>query len=317
MERKDLLGARFFLGENRIKVTKYVNENTVSCLDMNTKEIHKMPLDTLLNDWNLLNPDGRVIFNIVTTKGAYSGSVQDVIVAFYSEKDIEGKSHLPYCVARQNVVNLYNEYIKKYDNFTHAGMCMAKDTIPTGIDYRMMLACDKSDKSIMVACYMDDTLDDILRCVKSSDFDRVLQELFMRNYAMLSEKIKREDQPLKEEIYYGFCKHLRSFMEYHDVMYDIRRGMGIGTIDIPCLPDDISETISILEKSYNKKMYDPVISEYSKEIVLSNITRNFVIFCTKDEKFYICAYDEEDVGLTSSMSVEEKLNNLDKLVNNN
>ena len=326
MNLNNMLGARLFkYNEDTLEVYKvisYINESEVRVKNINTNEMKRLKYSDIEKEgFNILNPDGYITFNIVDI----GNDKQDIIVSMHRARDME-EGYKPYCVARQAVINIYNEIIKGVDNFTNVGMTMSIDTVPEGVDFNIMLACESVKLFTSIAYYIDDKLDDILECITSRNmkkYDQVLEDLFMDNYNKLTDYIKAVDKVLEKDIYYGFCRNLRTFLNYHEFMYDVRHGFGVAYIDKHfTISEDMyvpsQEVIGWLEESYGFKIYNPIIYKFSKDINLSQINKNYILCMFKDENLYICTYDSSDDIMESiheneSLSVSDKIANLNKL----
>ena len=292
----NLLGRRFFKhteDDNLIvyKVISFASYDKARVIDINNPDkTFKIPYEELLKDYNMLLPDGNIVFNIV----GLNDNIEDVIVAMF-----KNNTNIPYCVARQNIINIYNDFIKKYDNLTSVGMCMSLDTIPDGIDYRIMLSCNEALFQTSVAYYMDDTLNDILRCIKKKDmYDTVLNNLYIDNCKKLNPLLRETDKVDQLESYGGYNRTLESFLKMTDFMSDVRKGFdikeikGIINVDENGVYTLSKSLLDYLEYELGYKLKDPVISVYNKYIDTKLISRDYIIICDESEKMYIIVYDK-------------------------
>lgn len=300
----DFLGVRFFKKDDKgdlivLKVTSFASAEKARVININTKDSFKIPYEELETEYNKLEPDGHIIFNIVEL----NDGIEDVIVSVFRQEDIDNHAIMPYCVARQNIVNIYNEFIKKYDTCTSVGMCMTINTIPENIDYRIMLACNGVKFQTMVAYYIDDTLDDILGCIrKIKVYDATLNILFENNIKILNKKnpdIIEYDKPEKLDSYGGYNRTLRSFLDMVDFMIDLRKGHNIHTINFSI--GDIGtenactimgQTLINLELALGQDLKNAVITKYDKYIDLEKIPREYILFCDDSDSLYIIIYDK-------------------------
>ena len=294
-----MLGRRFFKSdkEGNLVVYKVISFATsekarvINIKDPNTT--FKIPYEELLEDYEMLGPDGNIVFNIVKL----NDNIEDVIVCLFRNEDL--KTGVPYCVARQNIINIYNDFIKKYDHLRCTGMCMSLDSIPEGIDYRMMLACNDVVLQTSIAYYNDDKLEDILRCIKKIDvYDTVMNNLFMDNYKKLDPYLIEADKVDQLQSYGGYNRTLVSFLDMVDFMKDVRKGYGIVTIPyIINVTDDIEMVDEVLlhylDYELGYKIFNPSITKYDKYIDTDKIIRDYVIICDATESMYIIVYDSE------------------------
>lgn len=330
MDLGNILGARLFRYVDDTlevyKVISYVNTSEIRIKNIDTNEKKRMKYsDIEKSGFNILNPDGYITFNIVDI----GSNKEDIIVSMHRIEDI-AEGCRPYCVARQAVINIYNEVIKRYDNFTHVGMTMSIDTVPENVKYDMMLACESVKLFTSIAYYIDDKLDDILECItvrNMKKYNQVLEALFMDNYEKLSDYIKATEDILSKDNYYGFCRNLKTFLTYHEFMYDARHGLGVAYIDksfdLDLYTDQDmyvphKEIVDYIEESYGFKIYNPVMYRFSKDIDLKKIDKNYLLCMFKEENLYICTYDSSDDIIESiheneMLSVADKIANLNKL----
>lgn len=153
-----------------VRVVRHNSDTNVSIIKLKQKidevqslEKRKIDVHDLEDAYTLLNPDGYVTFNIVTIGNKEDGKpVQDVVVTLHRLKDLNTGNKVPYAVCRQNVINTYSTVIMKHSTDWEVGMTMSVETIPEGIDYNIMTACNSCDKVIAVAAYLDDNLEDII-----------------------------------------------------------------------------------------------------------------------------------------------------------
>lgn len=292
-----------------LKVIGRQSKEVFRVKDLINKTIFKIDRTFLLDDYSLLEPDAYVLFNIVDLQD----DIQDVIVTMFKYTDMKENNTIPYCVCRQNITNLYSAMIRTQDVNSYTakdvGMCMSIDSIPDGIDYNIMTACnDISDRSI-VAAYLDDSLDDILSCVKQSKYDKVLNQLFQDHVKNIKEEVNFSDP-----VHMGYCKTLGVLLDNNDFMYDYRRAFGIVEVDM-FLSEGLKEdgtltplASQIMSKTFNKIIHGETIIKFDKDIDLESITRQYTLLCDKADIVYIMTYShQEDLPVYSEESVEHEI----------
>lgn len=324
----NLLGARIFNRDendnlNVFKVVSFVNENEVRIKNIESNEKKRIKITDITegDEYSVLNPDGYIIFSIVDI----GANKKDIIVSMHRLSDIKGNDEKPYCVARQAVVNIYNEVVKKYENNTHVGMCMSINTIPEGVNYDMMCACESVELSTCISYYLDDKLEEILECITNKNmgkYNRVLEDLFMDNYNKLS-AMEKSEYILKMNNYHGYCRDLKTFITYHEFMYDVRYGFGVASLNTYCyfkeearVPE--AKVVEEIEKVYGFKILNPYMIKYSKDINLSEIKRKYLLCIDLFEDVYVVLYDsvddvKEEMRDNETMSVYDRMAYLNKL----
>lgn len=327
MDIAKIIGCRFFKAKTRedntievtdlLKVVGLQNESILKVKDLkNNDNIFKIKKAFLESEYTLLEPDAYVMFGIVNLQG----NIQDIIVSMFRTKDMENGSNIPYCVCRQNITNLHGAMIRTQDLSSivpqEVGMCMSLETIPDGIDYSIMTACDSLSHFTMVAAYMDDKLSDLLQCLKINKYDDVLEFLFQEH---MKHVVMDKDIVSKDPIHMGYCRTLQSLLEYNSFMYDFRRAFGISEISIDLIENTTEDgklspiAKEAIQKAYNKYILEETVIKYDKDIDLDSIAQTRIMVSDANEKVFIITYTEGKeyienvVRLNSRMKPEEKL----------
>lgn len=312
MLSKVILGSRYFKYDSKnelrvIKVVGYSNIETANVIlikGTSAVKRFKIPIDKLEEDYTLLNPDAYISFNIV----GLQDNIEDIIVTINRLSDIAKGNNSPYAVTRQNIVNVHSTYIKAYENDHEIGMTLSIESCPEGFDFNIMTACNEIKKNITIAGYCDDNLEDILMCIKSKyikDFNNVLYTLYTDHINSVPKEYRLEAMK-SGRIHRGYCQTLKELLEYHEFMYDYERAFSI--VKIPELNlttmrisgDSIngflinSTALDIIEKTYSKKILNPLVIRFDKDINLSLIKRNKLLIKDINNKVYIVMYTSEE-----------------------
>ena len=295
-----------------VRVVRHNSDTNVSVIRLKQKldeiqslEKRKIDIRDLEDAYTMLNPDGYVTFNIVTIGNKEDGkSVQDVVVTLHRLKDLNTGNKVPYAVCRQNVINTYSTVIMKHSTDWEVGMTMSVETIPEGIDYNIMTACNTCDKVIAVAAYLDDNLEDILGLVKPKDlheYDFVLNELY-KDHINNIPKLFREEA-CKAPIHKGYCRYLAQLLDYTDFMYDFERAFGIAKINDIEINDECIEQgdlingfimkkpqLEIIEKAYGFKFINPIFMLFDKDIDIDELSDEIALVKDCRNKIFLCNY---------------------------
>lgn len=115
------------------------------------------------SSYRKLNPDGYIGFSIVDMEE--DEDVQDVVVTFHRRKNLSTEKQLPFAVCRMNIYDLFTNAIKpeKDKDVTYLGCSVSQDSCPADIEFPTLLAYDDIRSMILTACYIEDTIDDILK----------------------------------------------------------------------------------------------------------------------------------------------------------
>lgn len=311
-----LLGSKWYRynEEGKLVVLRVVRHNSdtnVSVITLKDKleeiqslDKRKIEVEALEQDYTMLNPDGYVTFNIVTIGEKDAKHIQDIIVTLHRLKDLNSGNKIPYAVCRQNIINTYSTVIMKHSTDWEVGMTMSVETIPEGIDYNIMTACNTCDKVISVAAYLDDTLDDIIRCIKPKDlheYDYVLNELYHDHINNIPKEFREE--ACRYPIHKGYCRYLTQLLSYTDFMYDFERAFGVArikdiSIDNDCITNGNlidgftinNNTLKIIEKEYGHKFINPIFFLFDKDINIEELSDNVALIKDDNHKVYLCNY---------------------------
>lgn len=273
-----------YVTDDCIKVKKQSDGTTMKLTE---KDIH--------DNYTILNPDGVIGISIVNLKD----DLEDVMVTLYRRKEIEEKSPLPYCVCRQNITDFFANSIA--ENMNYCGVCVSTETLPEGVAMESILVCDGVSKSTSVFVYMDDTLEDILRFVKTKDYDIVLHNLFTEHLKYKSSKMNELigkaffDSSIKSTSVDGYCKTLKDLLVYNNFMYDFLRGFDIYPLNVD-IENAITDPIEnekfnhIISDLLCKNVVKSMAVKYDKDIDLSAIERDYILVSDKNDKLYVVAY---------------------------
>lgn len=308
----NILGAKFYKSENgevtqKLRVISFVNESTARVWD--GEKGFKMSFKELLTEYVMLQPHGMVLFSIV----GLPNNIKDVIVSMFKYPNDDG---IPYCVCRQNMIDVHAALVNP--NSLEVGCCVSVETVPDGMDYAAVRACDTLDMYTTVAIYLDDTLDDILKCVhKISKYDDVLQTLYQMNRDRLKLDVLKEEAD-KANIYGGWCRTTRDLLINNSFMYDFRRSFGIAEIKDVTIPDCFENSVQLnsvieefLSKEYGFYINNSCAFAFDYDIDLDQIDRDFSIIADKSDRLFVITYDKgNSYVVDSGVTPAEKLENI-------
>lgn len=232
-------------------------------------------IDDILDNYKMLKGDGMILFTIVSV-----GDAPDVVVALKDFKRIDDP--LPYAVCRQSIHDFFGEHNKNVS----VGISVSQDTCPANIDFRMVLTCQKEKYSYPVIIYLDDTLEEILKFVRPKRFDTALRTLKSASIQQFGYEIL------------GYCDTLKDLLTYNNFMYDFRKCFNI--IEVPFHIDGDRDSldmdnITFLEDELKTKIIETYMIEYTKEIDLKTIKRDYCLITSAEDQYkkvYILGYDK-------------------------
>ena len=283
-KRKNILvGTRYFDNNKKVyKVVKVKNADTFSLTTIDGKERFTKTRDELAKDYTKLTPNGYIIISVVENKMKEDVVQKDVVVALYrykqSEKEKQG--NLPYCVCRQNVVNVFYQYAGS--NLRHCGMSMSVDTCPTNVNYELMIACDNVYNNVAIAVYMDDDLDEILKLFRHKPYDIVLSSGINNN--------------VRGTV--GYVSTLKELLTQEEFSKDFYKAFNITEVDFPIEYNKENlllkrEQTMIFEDYFKIEMFDAFVIPFDYTIRLKDIKKKYVmIYSNVDKQVYIIIYTE-------------------------
>lgn len=276
------------------RVISFQNSQTVNLRNEETKEKFKISLKDLSENYVSLTQHGLIIVNVVSV----GGGKDDIIVSIHRNEEIRSKSGLPYCVCRQGITDIHAQQYSLNTGKEYFGASVSKDTIPAGIGFEIMVACENvyPNKTQTIAIYMDDTLDSIMELIKTEEYDKILNLLFLDHLQYASQKYGNFYYKVKLDTgeCEGYCSTLRKLLDLNDFMYDFYRGFNIYPLDFDLkdlnekpLPSDYIENLSfLLCKDIEKAM----VIKYGYDISLPSITKDYVLILDKNNDLYVVVY---------------------------
>lgn len=246
--------------------------------------------EKLLSDYTMLKPDGLVTVSVVSVE-----HTKDVIVTF-SKMPLLG--NLPEVVCRQYAFDLFANTDFNRDIF-YAGICVTQKTCPANIKFEDMLRCDGVIKSIGLAIYLDDGLDDIIGLFRQEEYDNILKDL--KKMAYNNPPVMHINvPPYNLKINAGFHSSLRELLMINGFMSEIRNTLGI--YEFPIALGGFDELTYLnrefLEQALNHKVGRTYVTPYDKSIDLREITKDYVLGTSLYENqannntVYIIGYDK-------------------------
>lgn len=241
-----------------------------------------------LSKYIKLKPAGYINFAVVEL----GDKNEDVITMLFKntlDNNTEKTKMTPYAVCRQAVADVFANQILRDDSVFMVGTSVNIDNCPTNTDYNMLLACDKLKYYKIVACYLDDTIDNILQLISTAKFDETLMRLYNKAPTIVNQM--KVNMPV-----HGFCKNLRELLQANDFDYDFNCAFNIHKINVEMkfnsntLQID-SDLINLIETIVEKRVFNTYVVKYDNTINLNLIKRNYVFISDNNNDLYIVAYD--------------------------
>lgn len=290
------IGTRFYKWNDdtlyEIKVIKNSDDTKIKVRELgDIKNEFFITKDELLSDYTKLSPDGFITFNIVNI----GKDIRDVMITLSRRVDIKNGDPLPYAVCRQCITDIFSNQIKKLDNDQYYGVSVSKDTCPANVEFSNFLACNGAEYTITVAFYIGDKLSDILKMIKTKNFDIALYNLFVDRCKYVSNNIKiLFKNYMEQKTLDGYCKTLEDLLSLNNFSYDLYRAYDIIPFDLDlsmCIgkaldPVALHELSILLCVDIDKS----IVIKYDKSIDLSKIERDYQVISDVNDNIYVVGY---------------------------
>lgn len=272
-EKKYIPGTKFykFIGDNliMIRLIRVKNENTF-VVYANGSTRCTMDKDEF-SSYRKLNPDGYVGYCIADLEDG----IQDVIVTFHRRIDLSTKKQLPFAVCRMNVYDVFSNTLNRDKDVMYIGCSVSQESCPSDIEYPIMLACNGIHNMSLTACYIEDTLDDMLKFVNASVYDGVL-------YTLWSGYDRTKTM--------GVCKDLKELLVSNGFINDVYRGFKELKVGFKYIPELAGELIHSVEDIVKHQMLDPVWIKFDRDIDLKAIKDEYIIIRDSGNDLWIVSY---------------------------
>ena len=283
----------------------------------------KIKITELFDNYTRLLHDGIISFSI-----AHLHKLDDIMVMFMKQKDIDNGVGVPYAVCRQCVTDIFHYAFAKSDR-NYFGLSINQDSCPANVEFNNFLACEAVTKQFNVVYYIGDKLSDILQLFDHKDYDYVLNNLFVDHCKSSSQGIHfiYEDYLTRSSLH-GYVKNLDDLLNFNNFEYDIQSAFNIipmnldfkgdvnGHIDLSDggeLSYEAKQQLSfVLSKNINRTLVLP----YDKDIDLDQLShRLYQLISDINNDIYLIAYDiagEFHIPVENVESAEniEALNNI-------
>lgn len=261
----------------------------------------KVKFETLCEEYTFLSPDGVITFSDVNvgTRNTDTGnrlSVSDVIIAQYRTSDMLAGNTEPWVVCRQNITDLYSQMLVGSVDDALVGMSSTKASMPAGIDYEIMMACEGMNKSIMVNFYLPDTLEDILSIIKTQPFDNILEANLIDHIRSMESKLNRKLRlkPGTKSVD-GYCVTLEQLLKENNFWYDVEQGLNIISLDKVIetnednsLTEDLRYIISTILK---QPIASSIVIKYDMDIDLEEFKNSkYILIRDANKDLYVIGY---------------------------
>lgn len=299
------------------RIVGFSNQQTVKAKVIegkNKDSIVTMKYKDVCDNYTFLLENAKIILSTVNvgnrnTDNGLLLSVSDVIIAEYRTNDINKGITEPWCVCRQNITDVFSQLMTR-DNPEEAlvGLSVTKDSMPEGLDYKMMLACESIINTVIVNIYLNDTLDDLLSLIKTKPFDNILHANVIDHIRSVEAKLNRKLK-LKPGVQSvdGYCLTLKQLLKENNFWYDIEQGFNIISINSPIELDgeSLSENMKFALSNIIRKPIDKtIVIKYDMDIDLDEFRTDYVLIRDSNKDLYVIGYTTSGVYVEPDMENE-------------
>lgn len=212
---------------------------------------------------------------LVVSSVLLQDNIPDVIVSLFRSKDLKNK--MPYVICRQNLYDVFTNAIENDDGMMYIGCSVSQDTKPENINFNMLMGCNSVTHSDMVCVYFEDTLDDIIELIPTTQYDDVL---YLLSQGFIKAKVR------------GVTTSLRQLLEDNHFMDDVRRGFNIIKADFVYEGNEqyTAEFVRYIEDIIKREMIAPVWVKYDRQVDISKIKDKYVLLMDGSNTLYIVSY---------------------------
>lgn len=314
---KVVIGEKYYketeYGAEILRVLTDSNPNMIKCSVNNSLSRIKISPERLAKEYIKITPHATIAFSI-----AKVGELEDVIIMVHRKEDIEHKKTFPYIVCRQCITDLFANTINPNYNNLITGFCVSEESLPEKVPMETILACDGMIESEMIAVYMNDNLQDILKMVKPKKYDTALYNLFV-DHIRYKYKDKQKDY-LSRNIVDGYSRTLKGLMQDNEFMYEFNRGFGIYPLTIDVSREELEKNslspynAMVLSNVLLRKIEKTYIVLYSSFIDLDKISGDYALIKDIHGHMYVVAYVWHEEIPIDVASIESE-QNIAKLAN--
>ena len=305
-----IVGSKFYkYDENEnldlLRVVGVQNTETIKVRYQDGTEEKVNPAD-VLDNYRMLTSDGIITFSLVTVDAGNGQNIDDVIICIHRKTDLDNGNSIPYAVCRQNINDIFYEYMNPNPEVIYAGCSVSIDSIPENFNYTLLTACNDVKKSYGVNVYLDDNLDTILSMVKLKDFDRALQNLLDVHLKYCSPNKVIIPKPNKS--YHGYCPNVKTLLLDNNFMYDFNTCFGITPLSIELsYTDETEEHLDdrcrlALSMIFRENIANTYVIPFGHDIDKDKIGIDHMMVKTPSGKLYVIGYTKDGEFVESEES---------------
>lgn len=290
MQENQILGFKYQIYDgDELKIYRVVSYKNDDVLVVNTKtdKPRYVKRSELIDKYIKLTPDAFI--NIMLTD---IDEKDDVYVCVNKGSDLSAGVNVPALILRQNCLDYdKSQLMININQKIYVGQCVIHNGNNTS-DMIGLMEYDSIDYSVSIAAYVDDTLEDIIKCIPHKIYDRI-------NKALKTIKEPAKDNPIITGYYEDFKKLLinNNFIPNYRRIFNILQvnwPVDLGKQSHNAEGDIIlnNKQRTAFEKEIRQYVDNIRVIKYDKDINISNIVASpHVLISDSNEIIYLVAYD--------------------------
>lgn len=289
-------GTKVYRYEGESRIVKRVHSVNIDSkeyviIDEVTKVKEKVPIAKFEDIWVALLPDMLISFMITKDKDGNN----DVYAVGYRVDEIMkqpiSEVNKPVLILRQDTYSYTKNNLASPMAVTYVGDCVTSEFYP-GDEIVSVFDFESIEVNETVACYVTDTIDDILRYLSRSTKDKINNKLKAISNRGNTVGIKVE----------GYCNTIKELMEDNDFLAKYRSIFGINQMDLLLVgTTDSDGNIRLtpkeqkaIEDLLRKHIKDVTVIAYDHDLDISSIVQyKHIMISDKSGKIYLVAYTED------------------------
>lgn len=284
-------GSKFFRYDenNNLEILRvYAFNNSKDSVKCYKEDGSKVSITTkdLKKFYKLLNPDG--VFSMVLMD-TVSG-MPDVLISLHRFSDGPMDDNRPFAICRQNVADFFSNIGKDPETQDMlVGVSVNWDSCLPNIEFTDLLMCSNVKEYDIVYIYLDDTIDSILKVVKTRKYDNALRHLKNDFSHYITERGNQ---------FIGYTDSVEQLLKENKFIHELRYAFGVIEIPFSILEEDERLTPMAEEffaKEIGAKVTRTYVIPYSREIDRDSFVRKHKLATSLVdgmEKIFIVGYDE-------------------------
>lgn len=263
------------------------NENKFTFIDKDNKKVsmNKEELDKCVK----LEPDAIMnIMNTTSTEGT-----KDVYVCIHRFEAMKQGKQTPDMIIRQDTYSSSKNTFNFMSDI-YVGDCLTYLSCQSEEELQSLLEYESIDYTLSVILYVDDKLEDVLKCIPNNKMNKFNQQLkYIHNEF---EKANKENH-IKMKIL-GYCDTFKELLETNSFMFYYRSIFNIAQIDFPIdLGNNVTEDNVVELNSKQIKRIEDMLRSYITDVICIKYDKDIDVSKLVGSTHMMVSDEKEDIYL--------------------